>query len=108
MTQKLNSNDLINKSQSELNELKIIIDDNLNRLIDRGNNLNDVKQSLDDLEIKAISFNTNCKQIKRKGYCKNKKYLFIITLALTLIMLFFFSVMAFLIYFFVYRENKIF
>lgn len=51
MEQKLNANDLINKSQSELNELKIIIDDNLDRLIDRGNNLNDVKQSLDDLEI---------------------------------------------------------
>lgn len=108
MEQKLNANDLINKSQSELNELKIIIDDNLDRLIDRGNNLNDVKQSLDDLEIKAISFNTKCKQIKCKAYCKNKKYLFIITFALTLIILFFFSVMVFLIYFFVFKENKMF
>ncbi len=107
MEQKPNSNDLINKSQSELNELKLVIADNLDKIIDRGNNLNDIKQSIDDLEIKAASFNTNCKHIKRKAFIKNKKYLFIIVLALTLIILAF-SIVIFLIYFFVIKKNKLF
>lgn len=81
-----NESDMINKSQKELDEIKDIMKDNINKVVIRGENLNDLNDSCDELETRANQFKTTCNKVERKMILKNTKYRVII-LAIVLLSL---------------------
>ena len=97
-----NESDIINKTQKEMNDLKDIMKNNINNIVIRGDHLNDLHDSCDNLEVKANQFKTTCVKVERKMFLKNVKFKKII---LTVVVLFLLGlVILILIYFLVIKR----
>jgi len=93
--------DLVEK-QVELNDVKQIMVGNIDKIIVRGDDLNELHDSCDNLELKAAQFQTNAKKVERLTFCRNIKYQLLIGISAAL---FFVSVISFvLVYFFIIKH----
>lgn len=94
----------MDKVQTEVDELKGIMVENIDKIIERGLNLNDLKESCDNLEVQAGQFKLTSKKVKRKMFLKNKKYLLLIVLSISVLICILVIVLVAL-YFFVFKKQ---
>ena len=80
-------NEHLARTQLEVNELKEIIVENVERVIARGQNLSDLQESCENLEMQAGKFSATCRRVKRKMYFRNKKFTLVISLVCLAILL---------------------
>ena len=97
-----NQNELLTQTQIEMNTLKEIMTENVEKVMERGHNLNELQESCENLEIQANMFNVKCKKVKRKMYFRNKKLQLCIALICLAIFLIFIGIL--LIYFLVIKK----
>ena len=76
------------EAQMQIEELKCIITNNIEMFVNRSTNLEDLKQSCENLEKEAKVFDVQCRRVKRKMFFKNKKYCIVISLVLFILILF--------------------
>ena len=89
--------DLIEKNQQEVNELQDILKENIDKIVDRGCNLNQLNDSCDSLDLEANQFKTNAVRLKRHFICKNNKWTIIVIILVLLVLLVIGVAVAFII-----------
>lgn len=89
------------QTQKELDELKEIIVENVEKVINRGINLNSLNQSCEYLEHHSQQFKKTGKRIRIKLLLKNKKYCLIIIIIMISIILM--IIIGILVYFFLIK-----
>ena len=89
-------------TRNELDDIKVIMKSNVDKIVLRGENLNELHASCEDLEIKAVQFQTTSKKLERKMCTRKIKY----QLAIAIVILTFFLVLIILvlIYFLVIKH----
>jgi len=60
--------------------------DNIDRILKRGDKLEDLVDKTNDLESSAIQFNVTAKKVKRKMWWKNLKMMFILGMVILIIL----------------------
>ena len=73
-----NSNNNFTNLQSEVNQVKDVMTDNIDKILKRGDALDDLADRTNQLESTAIQFNVQAKKIKRKMWWKNTKMMIIL------------------------------
>ncbi|XP_040914446.1 vesicle-associated membrane protein 8 isoform X2 [Toxotes jaculatrix] len=73
--------------QGQVNEVKVILKDNINKVLERGERLDDLIGKTDDLQASADSFQRTSKQVARKYWWKNIKMMIIIGIILAIIII---------------------
>uniref|UniRef100_A0A3B3V7D3 Si:ch73-234b20.5 n=1 Tax=Poecilia latipinna TaxID=48699 RepID=A0A3B3V7D3_9TELE len=64
--------------QSQVNEVKVILKDNINKVLERGDKIDDLIGKTDDLQASADSFQRTSTRVARKYWWKNIKMMIII------------------------------
>ncbi|KAK5852253.1 hypothetical protein PBY51_023737 [Eleginops maclovinus] len=64
--------------QSQVNEVKVILKDNISKVLERGDRLDDLIGKTDDLQASADSFQRTSTRVARKYWWKNIKMMIII------------------------------
>lgn len=59
--------------QSQLDEIKVIMADNVGQIVERSVNLQQLTSACEHLETQAQQFNVSCRRVKRKMCLKNFK-----------------------------------
>lgn len=68
----------LDQVQGQVNEVKVILKDNINKVLERGERLDDLIDKTDDLRTTADSFQRTSTRIARKYWWKNTKMMIII------------------------------
>ena len=96
----------INETEDEIEEIKNIMKNNIEKMMYRGVNLTDLKDSCDNLEAQAAQFQVISRKVRRKMYFKSKKKSIILICVIIFIFMFILLV-GFLIFYFFYLKTKI-
>uniref|UniRef100_A0A3B5MH17 Si:ch73-234b20.5 n=1 Tax=Xiphophorus couchianus TaxID=32473 RepID=A0A3B5MH17_9TELE len=64
--------------QSQVNEVKVILKDNINKVLERGDKIDDLIGKTDDLQASADSFQRTSTRVARKYWWKNIKMMILI------------------------------
>uniref|UniRef100_UPI0037E8F216 vesicle-associated membrane protein 8 n=1 Tax=Semicossyphus pulcher TaxID=241346 RepID=UPI0037E8F216 len=64
--------------QGQVNEVKVILSDNISKVLERGDRLDDLIGKTDDLQASADSFQRTSTRVARKYWWKNIKMMIII------------------------------
>ncbi|XP_026153036.1 vesicle-associated membrane protein 8 isoform X4 [Mastacembelus armatus] len=64
--------------QGQVNEVKVILKDNINKVLERGDRLDDLIGKTDDLQASADSFQRTSTRVARKYWWKNIKMMILI------------------------------
>ncbi|XP_072515519.1 vesicle-associated membrane protein 8 [Salminus brasiliensis] len=75
----------LNEVQHQVNEVKVIIKDNINKVLERGERLDDLIGKTDDLQATADSFQRTSTRVSRKFWWKNMKMMIIIGVVVLII-----------------------
>ncbi|XP_046873781.1 vesicle-associated membrane protein 8 isoform X4 [Hypomesus transpacificus] len=82
----------LDQVQGQVNEVKVILKDNINKVLERGEKLDDLIDKTDDLRSSADTFQRTSTRVARKYWWKNTKIMIIIgvvvVIAVILIILF--------------------
>ena len=89
-TESENFNDKINNIQSKLENVKGVMYQNIDNVLERGEKLEIMVDKTEKLESSAFQFNKNAKQLRKQMICKKIKIYFCIFLSI-LIFLWFLS-----------------
>ncbi|KAK5600184.1 hypothetical protein CRENBAI_005805 [Crenichthys baileyi] len=73
--------------QSQVNEVKVILKDNINKVLERGDRLDDLIGKTDDLQASADSFQRTSTRVARKYWWKNIKMMIIIGVIVLIILI---------------------
>ncbi|KAF7217434.1 vesicle-associated membrane protein 8 [Nothobranchius furzeri] len=73
--------------QSQVNEVKVILKDNINKVLERGDRLDDLINKTDDLQASADSFQKTSTRVARKYWWKNIKMMIIIGVIVAIILI---------------------
>ncbi|KAJ3604858.1 hypothetical protein NHX12_026910 [Muraenolepis orangiensis] len=73
--------------QGQVNEVKVILKDNINKVLERGDRLDDLMNKTDDLQASANSFQRTSTQVARKYWWKNIKMMIIIGVVVLIIVI---------------------
>ncbi|CAG05286.1 unnamed protein product [Tetraodon nigroviridis] len=73
--------------QSQINEVKVILTDNISKVLDRGDRLDDLIGKSDDLQASADSFQRTSTRVARKYWWKNIKMMIIIGIVVLIIVI---------------------
>lgn len=65
------SSDKVKNTRAELDQVTVIMKENLEKVIERDNNITDVLLSSEDLEYSAGTFKKNTTKLKNKMWWKN-------------------------------------
>nr|XP_020472552.1 vesicle-associated membrane protein 8-like [Monopterus albus] len=68
----------LDQVQDQVNEVKVILKDNINKVLERGDRLDDLIGKTDDLQASADSFQRTSTRVARKYWWKNIKMMIII------------------------------
>ncbi|KAL6472874.1 hypothetical protein MHYP_G00190620 [Metynnis hypsauchen] len=68
----------LNQVQEQVNDVKVILKDNINKVLERGERLDDLVGKTDDLQASADSFQRTSTRVSRKFWWKNMKMMIII------------------------------
>ncbi|CAJ1070091.1 PREDICTED: vesicle-associated membrane protein 8-like isoform X2 [Xyrichtys novacula] len=73
--------------QSQVNEVKVILKDNITKVLERGDRLDDLIGKTDDLQASADSFQRTSQRVARKYWWKNIKMMIIIGVVVLIIII---------------------
>lgn len=68
----------LSQVQDQVNDVKVILKDNINKVMERGERLDDLIGKTDDLQATADSFQRTSSRVARKMWWKNTKMMIII------------------------------
>ncbi|XP_031157157.1 vesicle-associated membrane protein 8 isoform X2 [Sander lucioperca] len=68
----------LDQVQGQVNEVKVILKDNISKVLERGERLDDLIGKTDDLQASADSFQRTSTRVARKYWWKNIKMMIII------------------------------
>ncbi|XP_042364841.1 vesicle-associated membrane protein 8 isoform X2 [Plectropomus leopardus] len=71
--------------QGQVNEVKVILKDNISKVLERGDRLDDLIGKTDDLQASADSFQRTSTRVARKYWWKNIKMMIIIGVIVVII-----------------------
>ncbi|XP_029371612.1 vesicle-associated membrane protein 8 isoform X2 [Echeneis naucrates] len=77
----------LDQVQGQVNEVKVILKDNINKVLERGDRLDDLIGKTDDLQASADSFQRTSTRVARKYWWKNIKLMVIIGIVLLIIII---------------------
>ncbi|MCI4388389.1 hypothetical protein PGIGA_G00085350 [Pangasianodon gigas] len=77
----------LNQVQEQVNDVKVILKDNINKVLERGERLDDLIEKTDDLQVTADSFQKTSARVSRKYWWKNTKMMIIIGVVVFIIVL---------------------
>ncbi|XP_075266519.1 LOW QUALITY PROTEIN: vesicle-associated membrane protein 8 [Salarias fasciatus] len=73
--------------QGQVNEVKVILKDNINKVLERGDRLDDLIGKTDDLQATADSFQRTSTRVARKYWWKNIKMMILIGVVVLIILI---------------------
>ncbi|XP_060917678.1 vesicle-associated membrane protein 8 isoform X2 [Labrus mixtus] len=73
--------------QGQVNEVKVILSDNISKVLERGDRLDDLMGKTDDLQASADSFQRTSTRVARKYWWKNIKMIIIICVVVLIILI---------------------
>lgn len=73
--------------QGQVNEVKVILKDNINKVLERGDRLDDLIGKTGDLQASADSFQRTSTRVARKYWWKNIKMMIIIGVIVVVILI---------------------
>ncbi|XP_020777384.1 vesicle-associated membrane protein 8 isoform X2 [Boleophthalmus pectinirostris] len=73
--------------QGQVNEVKVILKDNINKVLERGDRLDDLIGKTDDLQASADSFQRTSSRVARKYWWKNIKMMILIGVVVLIIVI---------------------
>ncbi|XP_035247606.1 vesicle-associated membrane protein 8 [Anguilla anguilla] len=73
--------------QDQVNDVKVILKDNINKVLERGEKLDDLIDKTDDLRATADSFQRTSTRVARKYWWKNIKMMVIIGVVVAIIII---------------------
>ena len=74
--------DKIGKIKSDINKVQIVMKDNIEKVLKRGENIDSLVMKTEELEGESRSFSMNTKKLKKKMWWKNRKMCCTITIIL--------------------------
>ncbi|XP_038589979.1 vesicle-associated membrane protein 8 [Micropterus salmoides] len=77
----------IDQVQSQVNEVKVILKDNISKVLERGDRLDDLIDKTGDLQASADSFQRTSTRVARKYWWKNIKMMIIIGVIVLIIVI---------------------
>lgn len=77
----------LDQVQSQVNEVKVILKDNINKVLERGERLDDLIGQTEDLQASADSFKRTSTQVARKYWWKNIKFMIVIGVIAVIILI---------------------
>ncbi|XP_071401585.1 vesicle-associated membrane protein 8 isoform X2 [Centroberyx affinis] len=77
----------LDQVQGQVNEVKVILKDNINKVLERGDRLDDLIGKTDDLQATADSFQRTSTRVARKYWWKNIKMMIIIGVIVLIIVI---------------------
>uniref|UniRef100_A0A3P9H1X7 Si:ch73-234b20.5 n=1 Tax=Oryzias latipes TaxID=8090 RepID=A0A3P9H1X7_ORYLA len=77
----------LDQVQSQVNEVKDILKDNIDKVLERGDRLNELIDKTDDLQASADSFQKTSTRVARKYWWKNIKLMIIIGVVLLVVLI---------------------
>ncbi|XP_053196044.1 vesicle-associated membrane protein 8 isoform X2 [Scomber japonicus] len=77
----------LDQVQGQVNEVKVILKDNINKVLERGDRLDDLIGKTDDLQASADSFQKTSTRVARKYWWKNVKLMIIIGVIVVIIII---------------------
>lgn len=78
--ERYSKSDNVSKLRSQVDEVKDVMTQNIERVLERGERLDDLVDKTTDLEASAATFQTTARRIKRKYWWKNTKMMLILIL----------------------------
>ncbi|KAK2887999.1 vesicle-associated membrane protein 8 [Channa argus] len=76
----------LDQVQGQVNEVKVILKDNINKVLERGDRLDDLIDKTGDLQASADSFQRTSTRVARKYWWKNIKMMIIIGVIVAIIL----------------------
>lgn len=83
--QRYNASGRIGESQRQVNEVVDIMRSNVNKILERGEKLDDLGERAESLEVGANQFHTSARRIKRKMWWQNVKMWIIIGIVVAIL-----------------------
>ncbi|XP_017295710.1 vesicle-associated membrane protein 8 isoform X2 [Kryptolebias marmoratus] len=77
----------LDQVQSQVNEVKVILKDNINKVLERGDRIDDLIGKTDDLQASADSFQRTSTRVARKYWWKNVKMMIIIGVIVVIVLI---------------------
>uniref|UniRef100_A0A3B4F6U4 Vesicle-associated membrane protein 8-like n=2 Tax=Haplochromini TaxID=319058 RepID=A0A3B4F6U4_9CICH len=77
----------LDQVQGQVNEVKVILTDNINKVLERGDRLDDLIGKTDDLQASADSFQRTSTRVARKYWWKNVKMMILIGVIVLIIII---------------------
>lgn len=77
----------LDQVQGQVNEVKVILKDNINKVLERGDRLDDLIGKTDDLQASADSFQKTSTRVARKYWWKNIKMMILIGVVVLIIII---------------------
>lgn len=77
----------LSQVQDQVNDVQVILKDNINKVLERGEKLDDLIDKTDDLRATADSFQKTSTRVARKYWWKNIKMMIIIGVIVTIIII---------------------
>ncbi|XP_061822321.1 vesicle-associated membrane protein 8 [Nerophis lumbriciformis] len=77
----------LDQVQGQVNEVKVILRDNIDKVLERGDRLDDLIGKTDDLQASADSFQRTSTQVARKYWWKNIKMMIIIGVVVLVVLI---------------------
>lgn len=77
----------LDQVQGQVNEVKVILKDNINKVLERGDRLDDLIGKTDDLQASADSFQRTSTRVARKYWWKNIKMMILIGVVVLIIVI---------------------
>ncbi|KAM8828310.1 vesicle-associated membrane protein 8 isoform 2-T2 [Spinachia spinachia] len=77
----------LDQVQNQVNEVKVILKDNISKVLERGERLDDLIGKTDDLQASADSFQKTSTRVARKYWWKNVKMMIIIGVVVLIIVI---------------------
>ncbi|KAI5614265.1 vesicle-associated membrane protein 8-like, partial [Silurus asotus] len=81
------SSSKVSQVQEQVNDVKVILKDNINKVLERGERLDDLIDKTGDLQATADSFQRTSARVSRKYWWKNTKMMIIIGVVVFIIVL---------------------
>ncbi|XP_048729654.1 vesicle-associated membrane protein 8-like [Ostrea edulis] len=79
------SRDRLDELTGEVSEVTSLLKDNVDKVLRRGDKLDDIQQKADDLESSSIQFQRSSRSLRRKMCCSNIKMTLILILVVIIV-----------------------
>ncbi|XP_071955959.1 vesicle-associated membrane protein 8-like [Antedon mediterranea] len=81
------SSDKTKQLQKDVDQVTDIMQENIEKILERGDKLDDLSKHADDLEQNSAGFKKTAVKVRKKMWWKNTKYMILLTVIVLLIIL---------------------